>query len=70
MNRSLLISLAGGLVAIASIFATLPDEAEVGMSTWLVAIVIVGVAGAAAHRLGDAGGGEGGGEVIEALRSC
>ena len=50
MNRSLLISLAGGLVAIASIFATLPDEAEVGMSTWLVAIVIVGVAGAAAHQ--------------------
>ena len=70
MNRSLLISLAGGLVAIASIFATLPDEAEVGMSTWLVAIVIVGVAGAAGHRLGDAGGGEGGGEVIEALEEA
>ena len=59
MNRSLLISLAGGLVAVASIFATLPDEAEVGMSTWLVAIIIVGVAGAAAHRFGgDAGGGD------------
>ena len=40
------------------------------MSTWLVAIVIVGVAGAAAHRLGGAAGGEGGGEVIEALEEA
>ena len=70
MNRSLLISVAGGLVAVASIFATLPDEAEVGMSTWLVAIIIVGVA-AAVHRFGgDAGGGDSGGEVIEALEEA
>ena len=68
MNRSLLISLAGGLV-VASIFATLPDEA-VGMSTWLVAIIIVGVAGAAAHRFGGDAGSRTAVAVIEALEEA
>ena len=56
MNRSLLISLAGGLVAVASIFATLPESRSWYRPGWLR--LSVGVAGARHRFGGDAGGGD------------
>ena len=70
MSRSLLISVAGGVVAVGSIVLGLPEGTEVGATTWVVALAIIGVAAGIAHRLGAEGGGEASGEVIGALEEA
>jgi methyl-accepting chemotaxis protein len=70
MNRSLLISLAGGVIAVGSVMFGLPEGTEVGATTWIVALAIIGVAAGVAHRLGGEGGSDASGEVIGALEEA
>ena len=68
MNRSVIIAIIGGLLAVISIFAALPEGVEVASSTWVISIAILAVAGVAAHRFGGgSAGADGSGEVINAL---
>ena len=70
MNRSLLISVAGGVVAVGSVMFGLPEGTDVGATTWVVALAIIGVATGVAHRLGGEGGNDASGEVIGALEEA